>query len=51
VQFEQPAAHLPAVRTDGEHVEELLGLLGRAVCGEQVLQGGGIEMLVLHASR
>jgi hypothetical protein len=23
--------------------------LRRAICGEQVLQGGGIEMLVLHA--
>jgi hypothetical protein len=30
-------------------VEELLVLFQRPVCGEQALQGGGIEMFVLHA--
>jgi len=49
VKFEQPAADLSATRTDGEQVEKLLVLLHRPVCGEQVLQSGGIEMLVLHA--
>jgi hypothetical protein len=49
VKLEQPASHLPAARADGEQVKELLVLLRRSVCGEQVLQGGGIEMFVLHA--
>jgi hypothetical protein len=30
-------------------MEELLVLLRRPVGGEQVLQGGGIEVFVLHA--
>jgi len=30
-------------------VKEVLVLLGGAVDGEQAFQGGGIEMLVLHA--
>jgi len=49
VKLEQPAADLSAARADGEQVKELLVLLHCPVCGEQVLQGGGIEMLVLHA--
>jgi hypothetical protein len=50
VQLEQPASGLPAAGTDGEQVEELRVLLRRPVCGEQVLQVGGIEVLVLHAT-
>jgi len=49
VKLEQPAADLSALWTDGEQVEELLVLLRGAVRGEQALQGGGIEMFVLHA--
>jgi hypothetical protein len=50
VKLKQPAADLSAKRADGEQVEELLVLLRRPVHGEQVLQGGGIEMFVLHAA-
>jgi hypothetical protein len=49
VKLEQPAADFATAGADGEQVEELLVLLRRPVRGEQVLQGGGIEMLVLHA--
>lgn len=49
VKLEQPASHLPAARADREQMEELLVLCRRPVCGEQVFQGGGIEMSVLHA--
>jgi hypothetical protein len=51
VKREQPTADLTATRADGEQVEELLVLLRRPVHGEQVLQGGGIEMFVLHAAK
>lgn len=37
-------ADLPAPRADGEQMDELLVLLRRSVHGEQVLQGGGIEV-------
>jgi hypothetical protein len=49
VEVEEPASHLSARRADGQQVEELLVLLGGAVCGEQIFQRGGIEVLVLHA--
>lgn len=49
VQLEEPAAGLPADGTHCHEIEELLVLLNRAIDGEQALQGGGIEMLVLHA--
>jgi hypothetical protein len=50
VKLEQPAADLAAAGADGEQVKELLVLPHRPVCGEQVLQGVGIEMVVLHAN-
>jgi hypothetical protein len=49
VKLEQPAADLAAARADGEQVEEMLILFRGAIRGEQALQGGGIEVLVLHA--
>lgn len=49
VKLEQPASYLPASGADGEQVEELFVLLRRPVGGEQILQGSGIEMLVLHS--
>jgi len=49
VKLEQPAADLFTSGADGEQMEELLVLLRRPVRGEQALQGGGIEVLVLHA--
>jgi hypothetical protein len=50
VKCEKPASHLPAARANGEQVKELLVLLHRPICCEQVLQSGGIEMPVLHVS-
>ena len=49
MELEEPAAHLSALGADGEQVEELLILLDGAIHGEQALQRGGIEMLMLHA--
>jgi hypothetical protein len=49
VKLEQPAADRSAMGTDGQEMEELLVLLRRPICGEQALQSGGIEVLVLHA--
>jgi len=49
VEVEEPASHFSARRANGQQVEELLVLLGGAVCSEQMFQRGGIEMLVLHA--
>ena len=49
VKLEQPAADLSAAGANGEQVKELLVLVRCPVCGEQVPQGGGIEMSVLHA--
>jgi hypothetical protein len=49
VQLEEPSAHLAAVGADGEQVEELLVLLRGSVRGQQVLQGGGVEVPVLHS--
>jgi hypothetical protein len=48
VKLEQPAADRSAMGTDGQKMEELLVLLRRPICGEQALQSGGIEVLVLH---
>jgi hypothetical protein len=49
VKLEQPAADLAAARADGEQVEEVFILFRGAIRGEQALQGGCIEVLVLHA--
>ena len=49
MQLEQPAACLSANRAGSQQVEELLILLRRSVDGEQALQSGSIEMLVIHA--
>jgi hypothetical protein len=48
-QLEEPAAGLAADGAGRQRMEEVLVLLGRAVDGEQTFQGGGIEVLVLHA--
>jgi hypothetical protein len=49
MQLEEPAAHLAAAGADGEQVEKLLILLRGSVRGQQVLQGGGVEVPVLHS--
>jgi hypothetical protein len=49
VQLEEPAAGLTTDRTGRQGMKEMLVLLDGAVDGEQTFQGGGIEMLVLHA--
>ena len=49
MQLEEPAADLSAPGTDGQQVKEVLILLGRPIHGEQTLQRGGIQVLVLHA--
>jgi hypothetical protein len=49
MKLEQPASNLSTTGANGEQVEELLVLLRRPVCGQLALQGGGIEMSVLHA--
>lgn len=50
MQLKQPAARLSANGAHGQQREELLILLRRAIDGEQALQSGSAEMLVLHAS-
>jgi hypothetical protein len=49
VKLEQPPADFTTTGADGEQVEELCVLFRRPVHGEQALQGGGIEVIVLHA--
>ena len=49
MKLKNPPADLSARRADGQKMKKLLILVGRPVCGEQALQGGGIEMSVLHA--
>jgi hypothetical protein len=49
MKLEQPAADLPTPGTDGEQMKEMLVLLRGSIHGEPAVQGGGIEMLVLHA--
>ena len=49
VKLEEPASDLSTAGADGEQMEELLVLFHRPVHGEQALQGGGIEVSVLHA--
>ena len=49
VKLEEPASHLAAAGADGEQMEELLVLPGGAVQGQQVLQGVGVEVPVLHS--
>jgi hypothetical protein len=48
MKLEQPTSHLSAARANREQVEELLVLCRRPIRGQQVLQGGGNEMSVLH---
>jgi hypothetical protein len=48
VEIEEPASYLPATWADGEQMKELLVLLHGSIHGEPALQGGGIEVLVLH---
>jgi hypothetical protein len=48
-QLEEPAAGHPANGASLQGMEEVLVLLDGAVDGEQAFEGGGIEMLVLHA--
>jgi hypothetical protein len=49
VKRQQPAPHLAAAGADGQQMEELLVLPGSPVDRQQMLQGGGIKMPVLHA--
>jgi hypothetical protein len=49
MKLEQPAPDLSATSADSEQVKEMLVLLRRTIHGEQVLQSGSIEMVVLHA--
>jgi hypothetical protein len=49
VKLEKPTADLSTAGADSEQMKEMFVLLRRSIHGEQALQGGGIEMLVLHA--
>jgi hypothetical protein len=49
VEIEKPAAGLAALRADGNLVEETAVLGLRAVQGQQLVQGRGVQVLVLHA--
>jgi hypothetical protein len=48
MEIEEPASYLPATGADGEQMKELLVLLHGSIHGKPALQGGGIEVLVLH---
>jgi hypothetical protein len=48
VEIKEPASDLPAAGADGEQMKELLVLLHGSIHGKPALQGGGIEVLVLH---